>query len=664
MLKWLRKYNTYILVVGGCLLMIAFLMQGTLQDLSRRGIIGGKVMRVSGEKVTVETYQIAQAELASVEELVGGRGIVQMIGGVQNTDHWVLLTREAEAAGLVGGAEAGREFLPQMARFLAEQVAQRQFNVSEEQIKVAATQFEADMERRLPRVSGGGRLTEAQVLKAVEKLHGIMRLRQSYFGSPRYSDRRLITSAKELADSVEVEYVLVPADRKIEANAAEPSADAIRAHFDRFKDTPKNGGEFGIGYKLPERVKFTWLEINRKNIADKVVPDPVEVQKAFLRKYPTGKPLEGTTVEDAKKQVESTVKNELVDKIMKVAEEAVRAEMGRSVSKLETENGYKFLPKDWEQNRPDWKKIANTMVMRVYEQTGVSIPDVTVGERVTKWMEPADVRSIETIGRSSLRTGSRSEQFDRLLFSVREIAGANDSLLQVGVPFSDPVSDFTGNKYFFMVTDARKESAPDSLEEVRADIIKNIQRMDAFEKLKAQTEAYKARSIAEGLEAIAKPEDGATGEGLVPLKVETAAFEKTRAFSMAGDSAKIDSEESRNAVMAAAAKLDPLQDPTKLEPAQRTVVTPIAKSLSLFVGRIKALKPMTYELYRSRQMGITSRISSNELPRDKEEDDPFSLTNMEKRLNVEYLDGRKSADERKNEEAMKAAKQQQSSAVR
>ena len=30
MLKWLRKYNTFILVVGGCLLMVAFLLQGVV----------------------------------------------------------------------------------------------------------------------------------------------------------------------------------------------------------------------------------------------------------------------------------------------------------------------------------------------------------------------------------------------------------------------------------------------------------------------------------------------------------------------------------------------------------------------------------------------------------------------------------------------------------
>lgn len=653
MLKWLRKYNTYILVVGGCLLMIAFLMQGTLQDLTSRGIIGGKVMRVSGEKVTTEQYMRSSAELAALTQLLGGTQVLEMMGGIENTDHWVLLTREAEKAGLVGGAESGREFIPQVAEFLATQLVSRQFNATPEMIKGTASRIESDMLSRLPTANSEGRLTEQQVLKAVAKLHGIMRLRQSYFGSPRFSDRRLISSAKELADSVDVEYVLVPADRKVDAAAPEPTPDAIRAHFDRFKDTAKGGGEFGIGYKLPPRVKFTWLEINRRNISDKVVPDPVEVQKAFLRKFPSGKPPEGTSVEDARKQVEATVKNERVDRIMKAAEEAVRAEMGRAVSRLESDSGYKYLPKDWEQSRPDWRKIANTMVLRVSEQTGFAMPDITIGERLLRWMEEADVRIIEGIGRSSLRTGTRVDPFDQLLFSVREIAGPSDSMLQVGVPYPEPVSDFAGNKYYFMVTDARKESAPDSLDEVRSDVISNIRRMEGFERLKTDQEAYRARSIAEGLEAIARPEDGASGEALVPLKVENATFEKTRAFSMTGDATKIDTEAARAAVMSAAAKLDPLQDPAKLEPAQRTVVVAIPQSLSLMVARIKALRPMTYELFRSRQSGITSRITSNELPRDKREADPFSLANMEKRLNVEYLDGRKSAEERAKEEQQK-----------
>ena len=57
MLKFLRKYNTYILVVGGCLLMVAFLLQGVINDLSKRGgLFGGTAFKVGSHKVGLEEF--------------------------------------------------------------------------------------------------------------------------------------------------------------------------------------------------------------------------------------------------------------------------------------------------------------------------------------------------------------------------------------------------------------------------------------------------------------------------------------------------------------------------------------------------------------------------------------------------------------------------------
>jgi hypothetical protein len=174
--------------------------------------------------------------------------------------------------------------------------------------------------------------------------------------------------------------------------------------------------------------------------------------------------------------------------------------------------------------------------------------------------------------------------------------------------------------------------------------------MAAFEKLKSMADAFKQRSIADGLEAIAKPSEGATGEAAVPLTVRSITVEKTRTIPQSPD---VDVESMRDAVRAVASNLDPLTDMKTIDAAARTVVTPIQKSLSLFVGRIKGLSPMTVERFRSLQQGMVNRLSSTELPRE-EAGDPFSLINLEKRLNVEYLDGRKSAAER-SEDAPKPA---------
>lgn len=648
MLKWLRKYNTYILVVGGCLLMVAFLLGQSLQDLTQRGILGGKVMRVNGQKITVEQFQELGREYHALADLLGGPQIVAMAGGGENTEHWLLLLREAQAGGYIGGPESGEAFISTIARYLVSQAFANNPFITPEMMDQQTTMFADRIRMSIPRAAAASYLPEAKVYEALAKLHGIMRMRGQYFSSLRYSDRRLISGVKDLSDGVDVEFVLVPADRET-AGMAEPDAAAIQAQFDRFKDTPEGGGEYGIGYKLPQRVKIAWLEINRKGIADAVTADPVEVQKAFLRKYPSGKPPEGTTPEDARKAIETEVKNQLVDKIMRTADEVARGSIGRATGRLESSGGdYKKLPAEWATLRPDFVRIAADIIVRVNELTGVRIPEPKVGIRETAWLDAADLQQLDGIGRAFLRRGNQTEQFPSLVFKARELVDKdNDFVLQFGVPYNEPLTDASGNKYFFTVLDGRRESAPDSVDEIRAEVIRDIKRLAGFEKLKSMADAFRQRSIAEGLEAIAKAPEGATGEAATPLTLRSITVEKTRTIPQAPD---VDVETMRTTVRDAAAKLDPLTDVKTVDVAARTVVTPIQKSLSLFVGRIKGLTPMTVERYRSLQQGMVNRLSTTEMPRD-EATDPFSLRNMEKRLNVEYLDGRKPTEDATKTEA-------------
>lgn len=651
MLKWLRKYNTYILVVGGCLLMVAFLLGQSLQDLTQRGILGGKVMRVNGQKVTVEQFQELGREYHALADLLGGPQIVAMAGGGDNTEHWLLLLREAQAGGYIGGPESGEGFIPIIARYLVSQAFASNPFITPEMMDQQTSMLTDRMRQSVPRAAGAAMLPEAKVYEALAKLHGIMRMRSQYFSSLRYSDRRLISGVKDLSDGVDVEFVLVPADREI-AGMSEPDAAAIQAQFERFKDTPEGGGDFGIGYKLPQRVKIAWLEINRKGVADAVTADPVEVQKAFLRKYPSGKPPEGTSAEDARKAIETDVKNQLVDKIMRTADEVARGAIGRATGRLESAGGeYKKLPADWATLRPDFVRIAADIIVRVNELTGIRIPEPKVGIRETAWLDAAELQQLDGIGRAFLRRGSQTEQFSSLVFKSRELDKDNDFVLQFGVPYNEPLTDASGNKYFFTVLDGRRESAPDSVDEIRAEVIRDIKRLAGFEKLKSMADAFRQRSIAEGLEAIAKAPEGATGEAATPLTVRSITVEKTRTIPQSPD---VDVEAMRDAVREAAAKLDPLTDMKTVDVAARTVVTPIQKSLSLFVGRIKGLTPMTVERYRALQQGMVNRLSSTEMPRE-DATDPFSLRNMEKRMKVEYLDGRKAPDEAAKDETAPSA---------
>ena len=106
MLKFLRQYNQWILVVGGTLLLIAFLMPSAIQGLAQRSAVSGAAWATySGGTVTGADLEQAQQELRVVEAL--GSQMVKALGAEKEPAHWWLLVHHAKEAGLVGGEGEG-----------------------------------------------------------------------------------------------------------------------------------------------------------------------------------------------------------------------------------------------------------------------------------------------------------------------------------------------------------------------------------------------------------------------------------------------------------------------------------------------------------------------------------------------------------------------------
>ena len=101
MFKFLRKYNKYILAVGGTLLLITFLIPFAFTNLLQ-GVGSG---RAAWASVGVEkTQKITATDLAMVQRELR---LLQYIGpqlqmpGLDRPEYWYLLVREAAEAGLI-----------------------------------------------------------------------------------------------------------------------------------------------------------------------------------------------------------------------------------------------------------------------------------------------------------------------------------------------------------------------------------------------------------------------------------------------------------------------------------------------------------------------------------------------------------------------------------
>lgn len=627
MLKWLRKYNSIVLVIGGVLLMVAWLLPETISQLGRTPL-GAAPLKVEGSRVSYDRYNYAQREYAALKLLLPG-------GAGTSVDHWILLTHEAGKLGLLAGKHDGPEFLQQAAREMAFYQLQRQNPFSRPdpaQVDQLASQY-ADhlMNQGVPRAMSEARLTQDEVFRALGKMHGVRRMLTLFAGAPRFSDRRLITEMKSADDAATVDYVFIGAEKEL-ASIPDPDAAALQAHFDKYKSVKPGEGEFGVGYLLPDRVKLAWLYVDKNAVQQAVKPDPVEVRKRFLKAYPTGQPPAGTTAESAMASFENAVRVEQTDKVMQAIDVAVKAEFEKATRKLESVGEYKKLPADW--TPVNFEKLRDTVVHRVKETTGADIPAPTVQIQAATWLTQDEVAKLPGIGGSFLRRGQNMVMFPNLVFMVRELAGANESLLQVGVPSTDSLSAADGGQFYFEVLAARKESAPDSVDDIREKAVNDYKRIAAFEKLKARMDDFRNVAVASGLETLAKS-TSPDGKGDLEIKRNV----RVDGNSVGNGDTQVNTEAFRRAVLDAAEKIDPMSDVSKLSPAERTVAAALPKSQGIAVATITAVSPLTVERFRTGEQMTARMLLQKE--NSTLENDPYSLPRLEERLKVEYMDGRK-----------------------
>ena len=108
MFKFLRKYNKWILAVGGTLLLIVFLIPQSIQGLSQLSSRGGATVATIGleqQKITQADFDLARRELTLLGNL--NSPILLALGANGDPGHWYLLSREAEQAGYNLGPSQG-----------------------------------------------------------------------------------------------------------------------------------------------------------------------------------------------------------------------------------------------------------------------------------------------------------------------------------------------------------------------------------------------------------------------------------------------------------------------------------------------------------------------------------------------------------------------------
>lgn len=648
MLKFLRRYNKWIMVVGGSLLMIVFVTGSAIQriagDPMRR-----TVARLNGKKIRFGEQQFIALKRDAVYQFSPSLSMI-LPELREPPEYWMLVTREARKAGFVGETQDGPDWISMLATLEARNMAfakiSQRFGPQLAQALLSSPQGSQAIEQELPtatqilnarrsRAGGSGRLNNIQFDRSLSEARGVYRLLDSYRSAARVSDRRALQTAHERLDSALVDYTFIPADRFAD-DIPDPDEKTLSEHFEKYKDVQPGTGEYGIGYRQPKRLKLEWLKIDRKALSKIVKVDPIEVNKHWRQnreKY-TGEWA------DERERVEQDLRQALTDDLIRQAQLAYRTAVLTTVSELPSDGSYRTLPDDWGAHRPTMESVAQAIVDQIQSSTHTAVPLPEVAIRTSAWLTRDDASKLPNIGASQARFGTSAISFADLAFQAKELGGGVTYGIQQGIPVTDmPLLDRDGNMYYFTILDTRNESPPDSIDEIRDQAVRDYKDIQAYKKLLAEADTYRQLALTGGLEAVSEhlappnAEESAEDDSESPPPLKTHNHVSVRLDRISSFDQQADTETFRNAVLAAIENIDPLTPSEEIPADDRTLVVPIQESLGLAVVRIIANRPLTVEEYRlvSRQVAVGTQTEELRQIKDFSSGNPLNYTSLAKR---------------------------------
>lgn len=465
MFKFLRKYNKLLLAIFGVLLMITFLIPQAIDQFSRQSGQGRATVATvgEGEKVSGHEWATVQQEVQLLQRLGMSFPFVERAGRL-TPEHWYLLVREAKQAGLVGHQTLPQQDLENLAQ--ASQSRDPNF-----------------------------------LLDTLAKIRGVNQMVSLYQSGGLYSDRRLKHAAERMLHQVVANIVVIEA---ADEGAPEPTEAEINEHFAKYADQDPATNEDGFGYRLPDRVKLEWLHISPQSVREHV--EQSEAFNTVAQRY-HWRQYEGDTTKNFPKvesgPVPEVVKNDLLTKLTNEKLDAIAryaTEQTRLNRRgLPEQDGYVVLPQDWDQ-----RKIAFTdLAQSIQKEFDIELPAYEApGDR---WLTVEDVNELPGIGTATTdKFGPAPIPLSQLVQQSKELRREGVTSVQVQKDLAGPpLKDADGNVYVFRIVDVSPAHNPESIDEVREQVVKDLKALKNFQALAASTESLERKAEAEGQLAVA-----------------------------------------------------------------------------------------------------------------------------------------------------------------
>lgn len=485
MLEFFRRYivNKYVLAVTGAILMVLFLLPAGGQVLMPSGE-GDPVGSFDGQTVTVGQQRTAAAEVQILNQL-----------GMRIPDDplaWILARHEAQRHGIYASPTEAEQTVDQ---FLEQNPQIGQFL----------------QQRDVPRP-----LLEQAVRHYL--MYAELRSMMEGWAAPP-SEPRLRHFAQSMMSRATVEAVPVDAEHFIDM-VGEPTEEQLQELFERYRDqAPGQSEPYGFGYLLPDRVKLAYLAVPLKRVAGTVEVDEVEAHRYYLEHPEQFMPEEGQQAEgtgeasggaeeplpyqQVRERVIQEVRHNKAEEKQRRIVQWVTARLRENTRNLpKTTAGYFDLSSSQAAN---WQPLdLAALAERVDEQFGVLLDVRRIENR---WLSLSEVGQMPGFGEATLQVSGRPLPVSRYIQAARELEPEEGELLpsvrlQTQIA-SEPVrADDT--TYIFRLLDASPAHAPQSLEEVRDQVVADYKRREAYKLLTERRGELLNRAKAEGLSPLAE----------------------------------------------------------------------------------------------------------------------------------------------------------------
>ncbi len=575
MLKFLRLYQGWILAIFGTFLVITFLLPQAIQGLFQNAATTGGDWATVGDGEVVSTGQLLelQKELRILEMV--GNPIINSLGAEKDAAYWYLLTREAEQAGMVGGAGVGRTFVSAMSRQLG--------TVSETEL--------------VARFMGTAGFNEKSALETIAKIQGVSLLSVQFQTAARYSDERLKQSASKIGLAVDADLVILDASSPMtNLETALPSDETLSEQFASHRSELAGTGASGFGYRLPDRARIEWLTVDRSAIQAAIENgtnfDTIEMRKAFMKSPEKFGALvvgggEPPRFEDYEESVRNILTMELVDTRMAEISKFLNDQVQLARRGVGQSGIHYVLPEDWNQRRADFNELAGALA----EEFGVDTPGVDANDSL---LTAQEIDSLEGIGiAQSTKFGQLPTSVSTYVMSAKEFGGNELIPSQSGV--AGPVfTDAARNLYLVRIIDTDPERDPSSLAEVRDLVMEDSESRARFDALEAMIPELETQAVENGMESVAD-RYGATVSFQANIAEANPQFLRfgikspTRVVSLRDSTTLVEK------VLEKAAKLDFMTLTSEIPAEKRTFFVADEESLAVIGVQITGIKPLTEE---------------------------------------------------------------------